>query len=237
MPVRAMPPLNGRNLAEFYVAGEAAKRTTLRAYARPEDEQHARIIMYDAIRRIVPEYFKSGRSDDVLTATERFLAEKTFSNPEFAETWHKSNKTAIANLRALQIRGEFHDLRTKKTDITVGKIRVLSTADFYATYAPAATNGKTKCVAVIINPSGIKRPEDKRKTWIAIESEVALRAALNNDIRLDEVLYIDLPKGLISRHTGPKKTVWAEIDATCERIFRDWREIRLEASQGETGTA
>lgn len=239
MKVPTMPPLNGRNLAEFYVASEATKRSTLRAYAKPPEEQRARIVMYDSVRRIVPEYFESGRDDAILSRTERHLAEKDFANPDFAQTWLKSNRAAIANLRALRLRGEFRDViaRLTKAEITVGKIRVLSTADFYATYVPAAANGKAKRVGVIVNPSGIRRPAEKRATWIAIECEVAIRAARAKGVEIDEVMYVDLPKNEIVRRTGPKKAIWAEIDATCERIFRDWREIRLEATQGETGTA
>lgn len=232
-----MPPLNGRNLAEFYVATEAAKRTTLREYAKTPEEQQARIIMYNSIRRIVPEYFKDGRPEDLLVQTERFLADKSFASAEFSETWHKSNRAALANLRGLQIKGQFCEVHTQKTAITANKIRILSTADFYATYVPLSHNSKAKQVAVILNPSGVKKPQDKRKTWVAIESEVAIRAASHHGIVVEEVLYIDLPKGEISRHAGPKKTVWAEIDATCERIFRDWREIRVEMWQGEAGTA
>jgi len=235
--VPSMPPLNGRNLAEFYVASEASKRTILREYAKPPQQQQARIIMYDSIRRIVPDYFKLGRGDAVLLRTERFLAERTFANAEFSETWHKSNLTAIANLRRLQLKGEFVDVRTGKTAIAVGKLRVLSTADFYGRYCPAASNARQKMVAVIVNPSGVRKPQEKRKTWIAIESEVAIRAALNHGLNIEEVMYFDLPKNEITRHVGAKKTVWAEIDATCERIFRDWREIRMQMSQGESGTA
>ena len=47
MPVLQKPPLNGRNLAEFYLSSETVKRTTLLAYAKPAKEQKARALMYD----------------------------------------------------------------------------------------------------------------------------------------------------------------------------------------------
>ncbi len=62
-----------------------------------------------------------------------------------------------------------------------------------------------------------------------------MRAAMENAVKIDEVFYIDLPRGEITRYKSPKQTIWAEIDATCERIFRDWRDIRLAASR-DTGT-
>ena len=90
---------------------------------------------------------------------------------------------------------------------------------------------------MIVNPSGIKlASEEKRDVWKSIECEVAYRAALATNLELDEVVYVDLPKDVVTWHKVPKKRVWAEIDATCERIFRDWRDIRLERDE-EQGTA
>lgn len=193
--------------------------------------------MYDSVRRIVPEYFSRGRSEEVLERAERVVADKHFANEDFNETWHKSNRVALQNLRALKVPGEFQNVHVKRTFVIVGRVRVLSTVDFFASYVPKSANGRKKQVGVIVNPSGIKRSVDKRKNWIAIESEVAVRAAAEHGVEIDEVWYVDLAKNEIIKHTGPKKTVGAEIDATCERIYRDWRDLRLEASQREVGRA
>jgi hypothetical protein len=50
-------------------------------------------------------------------------------------------------------------------------------------------------------------------------------------------MYLDLGRGESQRFKQPKQRIWAEIEATCERIFRDWRDIRLEirAKGQETG--
>jgi hypothetical protein len=51
MSIPPAPLLNGRRIAEFYCATEVAKRTVLRAYAKPPEEQEARVILYDPIRK------------------------------------------------------------------------------------------------------------------------------------------------------------------------------------------
>jgi hypothetical protein len=67
-------------------------------------------------------------------------------------------------------------------------LRVNSTADFYATLVPRARNAKAKRVAVIVNPSGIKvSSAEKRKTWAAIESEIAWRCAADEGIEIEDV--------------------------------------------------
>ncbi|MBV8299022.1 MAG: hypothetical protein JO083_05720 [Candidatus Eremiobacteraeota bacterium] len=238
MPVPQHPPLNGRNIAEFYVASETAKRSTLRDYAKPPELQQARIIMYDPVRRILAEYFGGGREAAVLDRTVSLVEQPRFESAAYYETWRKSNRAALEHLRDLELGGVFEDVRTVKTTIAVGALMVNSTTDFYATFIPRAPNAKRRCVAVIINPSGIKTSNlEKRKTWVDIEAEVARRAATESGIEIDEVIYVDLPRQDIYRLRGPKARVWAEIDATCERIFRDWRDIRLERRRDEPGTA
>jgi hypothetical protein len=238
MPVPQKPPLNGRNLAEFYLSSETVKRTTLIAYARPVEEQQARILMYDPIRRIVHEYFASGRSSAVLGRCADTLARKQFDNPSFDEKWHKSNKSALAHLRNLSVPGTFCDTRVARLSIAADKVTVFSTVDFYGRFVPSAANSKERSVGVIVNPSGIKkRLPDQRKLWAQIESEVAFRAADAHGIVIEEVIYIDLMRSELQRFKGPRKRLWAEIVATCERIYRDWRDIRLkrEGFGRETG--
>jgi hypothetical protein len=194
--------------------------------------------MYDSIRRLVPEYFRKGRDQAILDRTEQFLETKHFKKPSFDETWHKSNRVALSNMRALKLSGEFQDVISQRTSIQAGKLTVLSTVDFFGTFSPTAANGKPRLVGVIVNPSGIKKASDeKRKLWMQIESEVAIRAAHASKIEIAEIMYVDLPKQIVYRHVGPKKRVWDEIDATCERILRDWHAIRLEMSSQQEGTA
>jgi hypothetical protein len=238
MPSPAVPPLNGRNVAEFYTASEATKRTKLRAYAKPPAEQAARVIMYDLLRRSLPEYFGKGRDEDVLTRLGMMLGKRQFSNAEYDATWHKSNRAAVQHLRELDLQGRFEDVRTRRGHVEVRRLRVYSTVDFYATFVPISIRAKPRSVAVIINPSGIKAATaEKRKTWATIEAEIAWRAAQEYGFEIDEVMYVDLPKQEIYRHKGPKVRIWDEIDATCERIVRDWREIRLEQGGEEEETA
>ena len=233
MALPQKPPLNGRIIAEFYLSSETVKRTTLRAYARPPDEQKARVLLYDPIRRIVSEYFRRGRAEDVLLRCEGTLDRKHFDDASFEERWLKSNRAAVAHLRGIELPGSFEEVRPLKTSITIGQLDVFSTVDFYARFAPSATNAKRKAVAVIVSPSGIKKPKlEDRKRWAEIESEVGFRAAAANGIILDEVFYIDLPHDEHYRFKSPKARVWSEIDATCERIFRDWRDLRLETTGG-----
>jgi len=238
MPVPQRPPLNGRNLAEFYVASETAKRSTLRDYAKPPEQQQARVIMYDPVRRIVAEYLGGGREDSVLDRAESLVEQPRFESETYYETWRKSNRAALAHLRKLDLYGTFEDARAEKATITVGDLTINSTTDFYATFIPRVANAKRRAVAVIVNPSGIKtKNPEKRKTWIDIEAEVARRAAVERGIEIDEVMYVDLPRHDVQKLRGPKARVWAEIDATCERIFRDWRDIRLERRRDEPGSA
>jgi hypothetical protein len=186
--------------------------------------------MYDPIRRIVAEYFATGRAEGVLTRCAQTFERKTFGDPDFAQRYVKSNRSALAHLRDLDIPGAFRNARSKRTSVVVGKLEILSTADFFAQYMRTAANGKERDVAVIVNPSGTKkRLPEQRKLWAGIESEVAFRAAAADGISVDEVIFVDLPRKEIHRFKGPKSRLWAEIDATCERIYRDWRDIRLEA--------
>jgi hypothetical protein len=236
MPIPASPPLNGRNLAEFYVTGEAAKLSTLREYAKPVGEQQARIIMYEPIRRVVRDYFQSGRDADVLDRITRNLETRHFDNADYDAIWHRSNSTAIRNLRSIPIKGEFQDVNVLKTNIIVSGVRVISTVDFYATYVPKASNGTTRRVGIIVNPSGIRKPTEKRKQWVRIESELAFRAAIGAAQNIEGIMYLDLAKQEVNFHLGPKKTIWSEIEATCYRLLRDWRELRTTGVRhGEEG--
>jgi len=231
MPTPTAPPLNGRRIAEFYNATEVAKKSVLRAYAKPPEEQEARIILYDPIRKALPDYFRSDRDSAVLDHVAEKLETREFRTREFSDTWYKSNSAALAALRDLDLRGTFEDVTTSRASIIAAKLRIISTADFYATFVPK--QGKRRRVGVIVNPSGITVRADKRGTWINIESEIACRAAAAHDLKIDEAMYIDLRKGDITRYNGPKKLMWNEIVATCERIVRDWRDIRMERGTGE----
>jgi hypothetical protein len=232
------PPLNGRNLAEFYVATETAKRTTLREYAKPPEQQQARIIMYDPMRRILVEYFGAGRNIEVIERARSLVEQPRFVNADYYEKWRKSNQNALAHLQEIDLGGTFNDVRAAKASVSVGEVVVNSTVDFYATFMPSAKNAKPRRVAVIVNPSGIKLSSvEKRKTWIDIEGEVARHAAADRGFEIDEVIYIDLPKREAHRLRGGKARVWSEITATCERILRDWRDIRLDQSQSQSGRA
>jgi hypothetical protein len=235
MPVPQAPPLNGRAIAEFYTASEVSKLTTLRAYAKPPDEPQPRIIMYDPVRKILREYFGSGRDGTVLDRVAAQLSARGFKTREFTDKWYKSNSSALRALRDLDLGGEMHDVRSPRAAVTVGALRVISSVDFYATFVPRL--GKTRRVGVVINPSGIRKASaEVRRTWISIESEVAWRAAQAAGIEIDEIMYIDLPKSDVQRYKGPKVRIWDEVGATCKRIVRDWREIRLEQDRPEHGT-
>jgi hypothetical protein len=233
MPLPQKPPLNGRNLAEFYVSTETAKRSTLRAYAKPPEEQEARIIMYDPIRRIIVEYFSRERDIAILDRCKETLALKRFRTEDFTERYHKTNRSALAHLRDFDIRGTFELVTPARASILVGKLTVISTVDFYARYVPSASNGKPRQVGVIVNPAGIRKSkEEQRKMWALIEAEVGFRAAAEKATKIEEMMYLDLGRGELYRFKQPRQRIWAEIDATVERIFRDWREIRLEIQAG-----
>ena len=175
MPIRSTPPLNGRSLAEFYLSSETAKRRkALRAYARPPEEQQARILLYDPVRRAVPDYFADRRSEAVLERCTQTLERKQFDNPIFDAKYHKSNRTAIAHLRDLSLDGTFENVQSRRLSVRIGKINVLSTVDFYAHYTPTIQAAKPRDVAVVVYPSGIKKPRpEQRELWATIESEVA----------------------------------------------------------------
>lgn len=232
MTVPQLPPLNGRILAEFYTASEVARRSTLRRYAKPPDEQRAREHMYDPVRRVVAEYFGKGRDGRVLERISATMEGRRFGNATYDETWHKSNRVALKGLESLTLPGTFSDVRShnRRHSVQVGPLQVRSTVDFYAVYKPLARNGKAKSVGVIVNPAGVQKSSaEKRRAWINIECEVATRVAMALGIEINEIMYVELSKGLITRYTGPKKSIWAESEATCELIFRDWKSIRLDS--------
>jgi hypothetical protein len=235
MAVPTAPPLNGRRIAEFYVASEVAKKSVLRAYAKPPEEQEARIILYDPVRKVIPEYFRSGRESAVLDRVTKQLETRQFNDRDFTDMWYKSNSSAVAALRDLDLRGTFEDIVSARPSVTAAGLRIISTADFYATFVPKL--GKTRRVGVIVNPSGVTVRNEKRTIWINIESEIALRAAASERIEVEEAMYVDLRKGDVTRYSGPKKRIWDEIHATSERIVRDWRDIRIEQHAQDEGTA
>ena len=217
MSVPEAPPLNGRRIAEFYTASEVAKRSVLRAYALPAEEQEARIILYDPVRKILPEYFDSGRDTAILDRVGAQLGERSFRTREFTEKWYKSNSSALRALQDLDLAGELIEVDSSRASVKVGRLRLVSTVDFYATFVPRL--GKRRRVGVIIHPSGVAKPPEARRTWINVESEVAWRAAVAQGIEIDEIMYIDLPKQEIRRYKGPRVRIWDEIGATCERII------------------
>lgn len=234
MPVPQAPPLNGRTIAEFYTASEVSKRTALRAYAKPTDEPQARIIMYDPVRKILPEYFGADRDPVILDRVAAQLGGRAFKTREFTDTWYRSNSSALRALRDLDLAGAMEDVRSSRASVMVGKLRVISSVDFYGTFIPRL--GKRRRVGVIVNPSGIRKASaEVRRTWISIEAEVALRAADASHFEIEEIMYIDLPKSDVQRYKGPKTRIWDEVGATCERIVRDWREIRIERDRFEHG--
>lgn len=235
MPLPILPPLNARTIAEFATSRPSKQRTTLRRYARPPQQQKAPIVMYDPVRKVLPEYFRGGRDIAVLERVVRLLDEPSAADPGFIERRRKSNRSAIAHLAHLQFDGEFSDVEAKRLVIDIQKVRVKSTADFYATLRPHNKRMKARHIALIVNPSGILRKEEADiKKWWEIESEIAFRAAKANDTTLNEIIYVDLVRERIHRYPKPGERLWADIDATCERIVREWREIRIEYSAGGT---
>jgi hypothetical protein len=233
MHVPSLPPLNARTVAEFFTSGPSRQRTTLRRYARPPEQQKAPIVMYDPVRKVLPEYFRTKRDATVLQRVVRLLDAPSDADPGFIEKRRKSNRNAIAHLEQLQFDGEFADVKSRRIDIAVQKVRVKSTVDFYATFIPASRRKKPRHVGVIVNPSGIPRKDEADiKKWWEIECEIAFRAAKVEGITLNGILYVDLGHEKIHEYLKPSERLWADIDATCERIVREWKEIRIEASGG-----
>ena len=234
MSVPVAPPLNGRRVAEFYVASEVSRRSVLREYAKPREEQEARIIIYDPVRRILPSYFQSGRDPSVLTHLEEQLRAREFKSRDFSETWYKANSSAIAALRDIDLGGTFDAVESRRASVYAGGLRIISTVDVYATFKPK--RGKRVRVGLIVNPVAPKMRPEKRDLARSIECEIAVRAAASCSIPMDRVLYVDLPKGTVTGYTGPKGRIWDEIGATCELIVRDWRDIRISMSREESSS-
>jgi hypothetical protein len=233
MPIPSLPSLNARMIAEFATSRPSSQRTTLRRYARPPEKQKAPIVMYDPVRKVLSEYFAGGRDASVLQRVVRLLDAPSDADPSFIEKRRKSNRSAIAHLEQMQFEGEFTDVQARRLAIDIQKVRVKSTADFYATFKPQKKRMKWRHVGVIVNPSGVTRKEEADVTkWWEIECEVAFRAAKAHEIKLDEILYIDLGHEQTYKYPRSSERLWADIDAICERILREWKEIRIETSGG-----
>lgn len=221
--------LNARAVAAYMTVGESAQRTTLRQYAKPKQQQKAAIVMYDPIRRNLREYFAGGRDEKVLSRV-RELVEKHPLENKFDDAYRKSNRRALVNLKNLEVRGEFTEIERYVSSTTVGGLHVRSSIDFLAMFSPSTAKGKNRSVAVIVNPSGIHRGKpDARKRFARIECEFALRMLKMDEAKVEECWYIDLPKESISeRYAHTSNSLWANIDAACERIVEDFKRYRLE---------
>lgn len=231
MPVPPLPPLNARRVAEFFTSGPSRQRTTLRRFARPLEKQKAPIVMYDPVRKVLAEYFRDRRDQAVLERVVKLLDAPSEADPGFIAKRRKSNRSAIAHLEQMQFDGEFNEVESRRTDIVIQKVRVKSTADFYAKFVPKNKRMNIRHVGVIVNLSGIPRKEGPDiKKWWEIECEIAFRAAKASGIRLDEIFYIDLVREQMHKYLMSSERLWADIDATCERIVREWKEIRLEST-------
>jgi hypothetical protein len=233
MAVPSFPRLNARMVAEFFTSSPRQQRSMLRRYARPPEQQKAAIVMYDPVRKVLPDYFRAKRDATVLLPVEQRLDEPSKADPGFIEKRRKANRNAITHLKQMQFNGEFINVKRCRLDIVVQNVRVKSTVDFSATFVPANRLKKERCVGVIVNLSGIARKaEADVKKWWEIECEIAFRAANANAIGLDEVFYVDLSREKIHVYRKPRNLLWADIDAICERILREFREIRIETSSG-----
>lgn len=231
MSIPTLPPLNARTIAAFATSRPSQQRTTLRRYARPPKQQSAPIVMYDPVRKVLSEYFRSGRDPAVLRRVVSLLESPSNADTGFAEKRRKSNRSAIAHLGNVAFDGDFTEIERHRVDIVVQNVRVKATTDFYATFVPANKRMKARRVGVIINPSGIPRnAEADIQKWWEIECEIALRSARANNLKLDEVDYVNLRRESVHKYTKERKRLWADIDATCERILREWTEIRIETS-------
>lgn len=238
MAVPVSPPLNGRNVAEFAMSRPSVQRSTLRRYAKPPEEQKPPIVMYDPVRKVLAEYFRGDRDDAVLRRVQDLLDGPSSANAEFAARRRKSNRAAIAHLRNLNLDGTLSDVTIERADVQVERLRVKSTTDFYALFTPANRRMKPRRIAAIFNLSGVsKASADDRKQWMQIEAEVAFRAAAARDIMIDEVLYVDVSREELHVFRKPSERLWADLEAICERIQREWRQIRLESSAGGAAEA
>ena len=90
-------------------------------------------------------------------------------------------------------------------------------------------------VGPIVPPSGIPKSPDVRARWLNMESAVAWWAAREQGIEIDEIMDIDIPMREVVRYKGQRVRISEEIGATCERILRDWRDVRLEQDPRERG--
>lgn len=233
MSVPRFPPLNARRIAEFATSRPSTQRSTLRRYSRPPEQQKAPIVLYDPVRKVLPEYFRAGRDAAVLRRVVSLLEAPSDADPTFVENRRKSNRSAIAHLEQMEFDGAFLDVASKRLDIMIQNVRVKSTVDFYATFRPKNKRMKARKVGVIVNPSGIPRKEEADVAlWWHIECEVAFRTAKAAGIKLDEIIYVDLAHEKKYNYPKPAERLWADIDATCERILREWKEIRLESAGG-----
>ncbi len=85
MPIPSLPPLNARSVAEFATSRPSKQRTTLRRYARPPEQQKAPIVMYDPVRKVLPEFFRARRDLAVLQRVVALLDTPSNADPGFWE--------------------------------------------------------------------------------------------------------------------------------------------------------
>jgi len=208
--------------------GESAQRTTLRHYAKPKIEQTAAIVMYDPVRKILREYFSGGRDVAVLSRVRDVLKRQPIET-KFDAASTRSNLRALANLENLQLRGDLADIERYSSSTVVAGLEVRATVDFLANFRPAAIRTRRRRVAVIVNPSGVRRGKPEARTRFArIECEFALRMLGADRADVDECWYIDLPKeAVVERYARVSSRLWADIDAACERMVEDFKRYRL----------
>jgi hypothetical protein len=185
--------------------------------------------MYDPIRKNLREYFESGRDESVLARVRETIAKHPSEN-KFDDAYKRSNSRALTNLANLDFRGTFTDVQRYNASIVVAGLQVKSSIDFVASFQGSDSRSKTKCVGVIINPSGIRRGNpNAQKRFARIEIEFCLRMLESDRSNVDECWYVDLPKESVVEKRGTTSShLWADIDAACERIVEDFKRYRVQ---------
>src|ERR1700687_5198459 len=121
--------LSARAVAEYLSARDGARDGVLAKYARPDDEQVAKKIMHNPVRKGVRGVLTDGINETELLRLDGKIREHR-AETEQDKTWIASCFRALENLRALQIDGLFTATQARRLDLVVEGVRVRSSVDF-----------------------------------------------------------------------------------------------------------
>ena len=202
-----------KGLAKYITAGESNKRKILRDFKFPDPEGSAQAIYYREARDIIEAYHRNNNKQDWLVRMADQLKILSVSSIGTSKTRYSNNARAIIQYAQYFSNKKYIVLQDFKDKLIIDNIQISVTPDLRV-----QEGNVIKLIKLEFAKEQLNR--EIPKIICQLMFETACKA--NLQLKGSQILFIDVPRGIIYKDARTRARMKTNIDAACKNIDAIW---------------